>query len=419
MRQWPHQRHFLVGGFSLLAVTLMSACSSTGVVLTSDGENTNAQTVKHDAAVSAATAAAVRELGSLDGASALETNLQLENRLLSDYELIKQVSSQISPMNIYDETMQPLNKKEKCLLPFLVNDSGSQVQLYWDGDCANGLAQGLGRVVRTVGGKKSQELLVEINPKQPNSLVSYLRYDVASGDSEVGYSLLSLKDDKLQGYSVTWGYNDRSWQEGNYEVTSRYEDTTNFMSYTKIVDLLSGEYSSIIAYPNFSHDLLSAHDNVLSNIDKTYRLLEGRTMIGLSYIWLKDGRLLVRDNSTGQDSLVKEHPQQLEDYIAQLGDKVDTQIEEHNAQVDQGFAKLEEYNAKKCRQLNAFFRGDEVNYVCDYLFNVSSAYDEFLKAQEQRSLQIDSYRESQEQRLKQLEQQLRSLKSVHLTSNEE
>ena len=242
---------------------------------------------------------------------------------------------------------------------------------------------------------------------------------MASGDSEVGYSLLSLKDDKLQGYSVTWGYNDRSWQEGNYEVTSRYEDTTNFMSYTKIVDLLSGEYSSIIAYPNFSHDLLSAHDNVLSNIDKTYRLLEGRTMIGLSYIWLKDGRLLVRDNSTGQDSLVKEHPQQLEDYIAQLGDKVDTQIEEHNAQVDQGFAKLEEYSAKKCRQLNAFFRGDEVNYVCDYLFNVSSAYDEFLKAQEQRSLQIDSYRESQEQRLKQLEQQLRSLKSVHLTSNEE
>ena len=49
----------------------------------------------------------------------------------------------------------------------------------------------------------------------------------------------------------------------------------------------------------------------------------------------------------------------------------------------------------------------------------STTYDEFLEAQEQRNLQIDSYREGQEQRLRQLEQQLRSLKSVHLTSNEE
>lgn len=414
--QWQHQS--LVGGLALLGAALLSACSSTGVIITTEDNNTNAQAVKHDAAQSAATAAAVREHGSLDGASALKTNLELESRLLSDYDLIKQVSSQISPLNIYDETMQPVNKKEKCLLPFLVNDSGSNVQLYWDGECAGGYAKGLGRVVRAVGGKKHQEFLVEVDPKAKDTIVTYLRYDVGSGDSEIGYTMLTIKDDHLEGSSATWGYNDKAWQEGTYEVTSRYEDTTNFMSYTKIVDLLSGEYSSIIAYPNFSHDLLSAHDNVLSNIDKTYRLLEGRSMIGLSYIWLKDGRLLVRDNTTGQDSIVAEHPVELDQYIAKLESEVNTHIEDNSKQVDLGFAKLEEYSAKKCRSLNAFFRGDEVNYVCDYLFNVSSAYDEFLKAQEERSLQIESYRETQEERLKMLEQQLRSLKKVHLSAND-
>lgn len=405
MQDW--QVKTLSTGLALVTAFALSSCTPTGIAVTSNGNDTNVQTVPSK----------VTSTVNLDGASALNTNLELENRLINDYDLIKQVSSQISPLNIYDEGLQPVNKTEKCLVPFIVNDTGANVQLYWDGECSNGIASGLGRLVRTVDGKKTQEFLMEIDPKVKDKLVTYLNYDTATGDSEVGYGLLEIKDNKLQGFAATWGYNHDKWLEGTFELTARYEDTTNFVSYTKIVDLLSGEYSAIIAYPNFSHDLLNAHDNVLSNIDKTYRLLEGRTMIGLSYIWLKDGRLLMRDNSTGQDHLVADHPQELDKYVQELEAKVDSNTSQTEQYVDQGFAKIEEYSTQKCRRPLPFFRGDEVNQICDYAFNVSAAYDELLKAQEVRSNQIDSYREGQEERVQRLEQQLRSLKSVHLTAN--
>lgn len=406
-----------LGGISLsvMAAALLSACAQTS------GAGAGADTGADAASVEGVAAMPAKLSNAVDAStaiSALDTNKQLEGRLLSDYDLIKQVSSQISSVNIYDETMQPVNKKEKCLLPFMVNDSDGKMQLYWDGECKNGYASGLGRVVRALDGKKRTELLVEIDPQVKDTLVSYLRYDVNTGDSEVGYSIISLEDNKLVGSSATWGYNDQEWLNGTYEVTYRYEDTTNFVSYTRIFDLLSGEFSSIVAYPNFSHDLLNAHDNVLSNIDKTYRLLEGRSMIGLSYIWLKDGRLLMRDNASREDHLVIEHPKELDQYVQSIEDKVENQVKVIDSKADVGFAKIEEYSNNKCRQLNAFFRGDEVNYVCDYLFNVSNAYDDLMRAQEMRSHQIDTYRENQEQRLKQLEQVIKSFNKVHLSANQ-
>lgn len=343
----------------------------------------------------------------------LKTNLAIESRLMSDYELIKTVSSQVDQSNIYDVAMQPVNKKEKCLLPFMVSD-GSDTKMYWDGQCEDGKAVGLGRAVRTLNDKKITELLLEIDPKVKDTLVSYLRYDVTNTESEIGYSVITLKDDKLSGYCATLGYKDDEWLNGSFEFTYRYEDTPNFVSYTKIIDLLSGEFSSIIAYPNFSHDLLNAHDNVLSNIDRTYRLLEGRTMMGISYIWLKDGRLLLKDNATGQDRVATNHPEELESFVQDIQDRVSLHVEKANLEVKKGFAKVEEYSLQKCKRPEAFFKGDEVNHICDYLFNVNAAYDELLKAKELRSHEIDSFRQNQEERLKEIDKHIRAFNKVKL-----
>lgn len=367
---------------SVISVLLLSACNSTSENLTLQQPNLN-------------------------------TNQAIESRLISDYELIKAVSSQIDHSNIYDESMQPVNKKEKCLLPFMVND-GSHTKLYWDGECQDGLAVGLGRAVRTIDEKKTSELLLEIDPQNKDSLVNYLRYDVATQDSEIGYSIISLENNKLVGHSATLGYNDAQWAKGSFEFTYRYEDTTNFVSYTKIIDLLSGDFSSIIAYPNYSHDLLNARDNVLSNIDRTYRLLEGRTMIGLSYIWLKDGRLLIKDNASGQDSIATDHPQELETFVQDLQDKVSAQVEKVNALVERGFDKVEEYSLQKCKRPVAFFKGDEVNQICDYIFNVNASYEQLLEAKELRSHQIDAYRNNQEQRLSEIDRHIKTFKQIKL-----
>ncbi len=349
------------------------------------------------------------------GMSNLQTNAAIESRLISDYELIKTVSSQIDQSNIYDERMQPRNYKQACLLPFMVADSENSA-LYWDGNCSKGRAVGLGRVVRTVGDKKVSEHLVEIDPKVKDTLVSYLRFDTGRSESEIGYSIISLKDGRLNGYSATLGYNDQDWLNGNYEFSYRFEDTPNFVSYTRIVDMLSGEYSSIIAYPNYSHDLLNASDNVLSSIYRTYRLLEGRTMIGISYIWLKDGQLVIKDNASGQDRLASNHPQELEDFVQDIQNKVTSRVDTVTDEIDRGFAKVEQYALARCKRPVAFFKGDEVNQVCDYLFNLNAAYEQLIEAKEMRSHQIDSFRQNQEQRLQEINRHLRGLNHIKLSS---
>ena len=344
------------------------------------------------------------------------SNEQIEQRLLSDYELIKQVSSQLNQSNIYDETMQPKNQSAKCLLPFLVNNEQGTVALYWDGACQDGHAVGLGRVVRTDNGKKTTELLVELKPNEPNTLYTYLGYSVLRAESEVGTSVLKLVDGKLQGHSSTLGYSDVGWADGHYDLSYRFEDSTNFVSYTKVLDLLNGESSHIIAYPNFSHDLLEAHDNVLSTIERTYRLLEGPDTVGLSYIWLKDGRLLVRDNSTNQDHIVTSYPDKLDDYVARIKNEVTRKTDGIEAEVNFGLKKLEQYHAQKCTRPTAFFRGDEVNQICDYFDNISHALAGLKAAKEKRNASLESYRKHQEQILKELEQHLKALSPTKLAA---
>ena len=344
------------------------------------------------------------------------SNQQIEQRLLSDYELIKQVSSQLNQSNIYDETMQPQNQSAKCLLPFLVNNEQGTVALYWDGACQDGHAVGLGRVVRTDNGKKTTELLVELKPNEPNTLYTYLGYSVLRAESEVGTSVLKLVDGKLQGHSSTLGYSDVGWADGHYDLSYRFEDSTNFVSYTKVLDLLNGESSHIIAYPNFSHDLLEAHDNVLSTIERTYRLLEGPDTVGLSYIWLKDGRLLVRDNNTNQDHIVTSYPDKLDDYVARIKNEVTRKTDGIEAEVNFGLKKLEQYHAQKCTRPTAFFRGDEVNQICDYLDNISHALAGLKAAKEERNASLESYRKHQEQILKELEQHLKALSPTKLAA---
>lgn len=344
------------------------------------------------------------------------SNEQIEQRLLSDYELIKQVSSQLNQNNIYDETMQPKNQSAKCLLPFLVNNEQGTVALYWDGACQDGHAVGLGRVVRTDNGKKTTELLVELKPNEPNTLYTYLGYSVLRAESEVGTSVLKLVDGKLQGHSSTLGYSDVGWADGHYDLSYRFEDSTNFVSYTKVLDLLNGESSHIIAYPNFSHDLLEAHDNVLSTIERTYRLLEGPDTVGLSYIWLKDGRLLVRDNNTNQDHIVTSYPDKLDDYVARIKNEVTRKTDGIEAEVNFGLKKLEQYHAQKCTRPTAFFRGDEVNQICDYLDNISHALAGLKAAKEERNASLESYRKHQEQILKELEQHLKALSPTKLAA---
>lgn len=349
----------------------------------------------------------------------LTAQTRLEERLLSDYELIAQVSAQLNQNNIYDESMQPRNKSQKCLLPFLVNNDQGTVALYWDGACHQGYATGLGRVVRTENGQVTTELLAELKPHEPHTLYTYLHYSVARAESEVGTSFLQLSSGKLRGHSATLGYSYEDWAAGHYDLSYRSEDTTNFVSATKVVDLLNGESSFILAYPNFSHDLLEAHANVLSPIERTYRLLEGATTVGLSFIWLKDGRILVRDNQTEQDQIISQSSPKLTElnaHIAQLKAQVTERTDAIDAEINAGLAQLERYHGQKCAAPQPLFDGDNVNHICDYLRTTHEAMAGLQSARAAREASLESYRQHQAKMLEELEEHLKTLRSAQLTA---
>lgn len=335
-------------------------------------------------------------------------NQELVSMLQDDYELILQVSSQLDKSNIYDSHLQPVNKNTKCLVPFMVAQRDG-ISLYWDGACQNGLATGIGRLVRTENGRKTHEFLMEV--VSPVKLHTWLNYDFRTMDVETGFSELKLEKEHLVGHSATLGYNIDAWQKGTYDLVYRYEDTTNLVSYTRILNMLTGEHSSIIAYPNFSQEVVSAHDNVLSSIERTYRLLEGQNMVGFGYIWLKNGQLIMRNAQTGQDNLVESGLQELETEIGKLKQTVDQYSATVDQEIERGFQAIENYQKTKCKVHRALFSGDEVNAVCEYLTEFKNHYEQMQQAQQLRSENLDSFKQQQQQRLQELEQRIQGLKS--------
>ena len=186
-----------------------------------------------------------------------------------------------------------------------------------------------------------------------------------------------------------------------------------------MVDLLNGESAFILAYPNFSHDLLEAHDNVLSSIDRTYRLLEGATTVGLSFIWLKDGRILVRYNQTQQDQILSQSSPKLTElnaHIAQLKAQVTERTDDIDEEINAGLAQLERYHGQKCATPQPLFNGDHVNHICDYLRTTREAMAGLKSARAAREASLESYRQHQAQMLEELEEHLKTLRSAQLTA---
>lgn len=343
----------------------------------------------------------------ISASEGFKLNQEQVEALHNDYELIKQVSSQLSSSNIYDERLQPVNQRSKCLIPFMVaNHDG--VQQYWDGACKEGFASGLGRLVRLQDGKKTHEFLLDI--VSPEKLISYLQYDLENMEVEVGYSELNLHGEQLKGHGATLGYNMMQWHNNLYNVTYRYEDTSNLMSYTKVVDLISGEISSIIAYPNYSHDVLNAQDNELSTIDRTYRLLDGSDMVGFGFIWLKNGQLVMRDAQLNQDSVVVSDSSEIDDFVASIEDKVDHYASLVEQEVDQGFKQVDLYRNTKCPTHHGLFRGDEVSAVCEFIDEFRANYESMQESREDHIKNIEAIKPQQEKSLQELEKHLQDLK---------
>jgi hypothetical protein len=139
------------------------------------------------------------------------------------------------PEKIY---VQPLNKKEPCKLPS-TNDqiSRSNFRAFWDGQCKNGYAFGLGRDVAISDTLHLEEITIYgdggNNDGAPsvayNFVLNEIRHIVRDINADVEYSLAEQILDKPNDFKLTHGVYKTSRTYGELVVVTSPFSTTQFL----------------------------------------------------------------------------------------------------------------------------------------------------------------------------------------------
>ena len=134
-----------------------------------------------------------------------EEAFKYEKAYLNEYNQIKSQSNEIKSSGLW---IQPLNKKSECKI-YIENQSNSKY--YWDGDCKEGFAYGLGRQFEI--GKNSDIEIIGIyngNNSYPEFYIknNNLKNEISQGDILNGYYVKTYITDDNFNFDVlyTYGY---------------------------------------------------------------------------------------------------------------------------------------------------------------------------------------------------------------------
>lgn len=131
--------------------------------------------------------------------------------------------------------LQPINKKEACLAPNidLGNELAAHPTLYWDGECKNGYASGLGRII-TVSAENHYESIIDLKDSTDvdagtfpfiyrNFRQKVTFRGIVTPDSSYGlFERAAWDDDEARGfYQVTRAYNSFDEQYAEFTFHNR------------------------------------------------------------------------------------------------------------------------------------------------------------------------------------------------------
>lgn len=126
---------------------------------------------------------------------------QLEQLAASEY-LNTSASFNAIPLLTKEEMAQPSNLKQECKIPvFSVSEAKAFDRVLWDGQCQNGLANGLGRLIFIKDQKKVSEDLYHFDEQNPNAFatlyLNQLFQDNVPATTTIGKMTYSVQGDLL------------------------------------------------------------------------------------------------------------------------------------------------------------------------------------------------------------------------------
>ncbi len=222
-----------------------------------------------------------------------------EKAYLAQYEATKQ---QHKDSLLAVRWVQPKNKSEACKVYVGINAENDKTMhpdyvLYWDGDCKNGFAYGLGREI-----EKSPDdgIIEQIGWYENGRAIDYcVLNDLLNGSSDEGECI--YENDKASYLTTTWV----DEAEGNFEV---YMESGVGTTGTIVPIIFSrtylfhdiGEYWKV--YPNFAYAFIDYSKDECDERSNEFYMYDMKTgqKNGYSYISYKSGELVSMEMLNGK-----------------------------------------------------------------------------------------------------------------------
>lgn len=241
---------------------------------------------------------------------------------------------------------QPANKSESCTIesPTLYRHLSTNKSLvFWEGDCLDGKADGLGRVYVTNGKRKVFEMLAQFYAKDRDSnAIYYIKNTTVESQTTFFYGVANLRN--ANGINII-----KNNQNGDIVVSLVKEDYLNQIFYRKQTSKLTPYVLNIMDLVNYAHYIHDLNHTPYRSLFMSYKLSTPENLTyGYSFLALMNGELkgsYTNDLGETTDSKV---PSLLLEHVQKVNAEVENNIAYSLQSVIDAYPTLEGYLYKVC-----------------------------------------------------------------------
>lgn len=284
-----------------------------------------------------------------------------EKAYMDEYEQIKQQSANYKPPFKW---IQPKNKKEECKVYVGVNPNDdktvkSYYSLYWDGECKDGFAYGLGREIEKTMLENLQQIGFYENGKAIDYCVGFDPINNWEVNGECSYDF-----NKPDHYVKTL------INEKNGDLRMSYEFGVGMSKESPMMIMKTFPFHDVVeyfkVYPNFAYRIQDYNKDEFDNKRFLYSIMNKGKINGFEFLISKNGNKVGSETINGEVKRLVELPQSYFD----KANSIFTEIKnEANIALDAQRKALiikEKYKKKICKDdvIVDFMDNDEYKLIC-------------------------------------------------------
>lgn len=303
-------------------------------------------------------------------------NLNKERQILAHHDKLAQKINEN-----YDKILirkQPANKTDPCLIgtDSLNRYFNGNVLVFWEGNCANGLADGFGRVYVISGKRKVFELLANFHAEDPNFTTEYFSKDT---QVENQTTFFYGKANRYRSSGINIIKNDL---DNDLVVALEAIDKINWTTYLKEISKNSGyilNVKDLMNHRYLIHDLLNTP---YKSMVMSYKLVNNNTGYNDSYSFLilTDGSTKTEINDGNNHAKDSPLPKDVVEYALNLNDEIEVSIEDSIKNVIEAMPVVNAYLNVICNPKydNPVCRKMQCKNMCN-LSSTITPNDEYVK----------------------------------------